>query len=52
MEGGRARVLDAAVVVAGALAAGAVLALAHVPSAALFGGLLVGLVRALAGRTG
>jgi membrane AbrB-like protein len=43
-------VLDAAAVVAGAVAAGAVLGLLHVPSAALFGGLLAGLVRGLAVR--
>ena len=52
VDGGRrARVLDAAAVVAGGVAAGVVLAWAHVPSAALFGGLLAGLVRGLAGRT-
>ena len=45
------RLLDAAAVVAGAVVAGLLLDLLHVPSAALFGGLLAGLVRALAGRT-
>ena len=42
------RLLDAAAVVAGAVVAGLLLHLVHVPSAALFGGLLAGLVRALA----
>jgi membrane AbrB-like protein len=48
---GRRRLLDWGVVVAGAVAASVVLGLLHVPSAALFGGLLAALVRALAGRT-
>ncbi|MGY1737941.1 AbrB family transcriptional regulator [Geodermatophilus sp. SYSU D00684] len=42
---------DAALVLAGAAAAGWLLARVGVPSAALFGGLLAGLVRGLAGRT-
>src|SRR5690242_9272450 len=42
--------LDGALVVAGAAAASVLLGLLNVPSAALFGGLLAGLVRALAGR--
>ncbi|WP_448625714.1 AbrB family transcriptional regulator [Geodermatophilus sp. URMC 64] len=44
----RRRLLDAAAVVAGGALAGLLLDLLHVPSAALFGGLLAGLVRALA----
>ena len=51
MKDGRRRLLDAAAVVAGGVVAGLLLHLARVPSAALFGGLLAGLVRALAGRT-
>ena len=47
----RRRLLDAAAVVAGAAVAGLLLDLLGVPSAALFGGLLAGLVRALAVRT-
>ena len=43
--------LDWGLVVAGAVAASVVLGLLHVPSAALFGGLLAAVVRALAGRT-
>ncbi|MGY1671192.1 AbrB family transcriptional regulator [Geodermatophilus sp. SYSU D00710] len=46
-----ARLLDAAVVVAGAVGAVVLLDRAGVPSPALFGGLLAGLVRGLAGRT-
>jgi uncharacterized protein len=42
---------DAALVLAGAALAGWLLGRAGVPSAALFGGLLAGLVRGLAGRT-
>jgi membrane AbrB-like protein len=45
--GRRRRLLDAAAVVAAGVGAGLLLSLAHVPSAALFGGLLAGLVRAL-----
>jgi membrane AbrB-like protein len=49
MGGGRARqLLDGAVVVAAAVAAGLLFALIGLPSPALFGGLLAGLVRALA----
>jgi membrane AbrB-like protein len=44
----RRRLLDAAAVVAAGVLAGLLLSFAHVPSAALFGGLLAGLVRALA----
>jgi len=44
------RLLDAAAVVAGAVAAGLLLDLVGLPSPALFGGLLAGLVRALAFR--
>jgi membrane AbrB-like protein len=47
----RRRLLDWAPVVAGAAVASVVLGLLHVPSAALFGGLLAAVVRALAGRT-
>jgi membrane AbrB-like protein len=47
----RRRLLDGAVVVVAAMLASLILGLLHVPSAALFGGLLAGLVRALAGRT-
>jgi membrane AbrB-like protein len=51
--GGRARrLLDAAAVVAGAVAVSAVLAAAGLPSPALFGGLVAGLLRALAVRGG
>jgi membrane AbrB-like protein len=46
----RRRLLDAAAVVAAGALAGLLLGLAHLPSAALFGGLLAGLVRALAFR--
>ena len=46
--GDRRRLLDAAAVVAAGVVAGLLLDLVHVPSAALFGGLLAGLVRALA----
>jgi membrane AbrB-like protein len=46
----RRRLIDAATVVAAGAVAGLLLDLAHVPSAALFGGLLAGLVRALAFR--
>jgi len=51
--GGRrgALLLDAAVVVAAGIGLSALVALAGLPSPALFGGLLAGLVRALAGRT-
>jgi membrane AbrB-like protein len=42
------RLLDAAAVVASGVVAGLLLTLLHLPSAALFGGLLAGLVRALA----
>jgi membrane AbrB-like protein len=49
-EGRRRRLLDWAAVVAGAVAASVVLGVLHVPSAALFGGLLAAVVRALAGR--
>ena len=51
--GGRrgARLLDAAVVVAGGVGLSLLAALVDLPSPALFGGLLAGLVRALAGRT-
>ncbi|RZU34259.1 AbrB family transcriptional regulator [Blastococcus saxobsidens] len=51
--GGRrgARLLDAAVVVAGGVGLSLLVALVGLPSPALFGGLLAGLVRALAGRT-
>jgi membrane AbrB-like protein len=45
------RLLDGLVVVAGAVAAGFALDLIGLPSPALFGGLLAGLVRALAGST-
>ncbi|MBM7807132.1 membrane AbrB-like protein [Geodermatophilus bullaregiensis] len=45
------RLADAALVVAGAALASWLLDRAGVPSAALFGGLLAGLVRGLAGRT-
>ncbi|PRY48270.1 hypothetical protein LY71_110162 [Geodermatophilus tzadiensis] len=45
------RLADAAALVAGAVLAGVLLDLAGVPSAPLFGGLLAGLVRGLAGRT-
>jgi membrane AbrB-like protein len=45
------RLLDGLVVVAGAVAAGFVFDLIGLPSPALFGGLLAGLVRALAGST-
>jgi membrane AbrB-like protein len=48
--GDRRRLLDAAAVVVGGVVAGLLLDLVHVPSAALFGGLLAGLVRGLAGR--
>ncbi len=48
---GPRRIADAALVVAGAALAGVLLDRAGVPSAALFGGLLAGLVRGLAGRT-
>jgi uncharacterized protein len=44
----RARVLEGAIVVAGAVVLAVVLGLLHVPDAALFGGLIAGLVRALA----
>jgi membrane AbrB-like protein len=48
VDGGRrGRLLDAAAVVAGAVALGALLGLLHVPDAALFGGLVAGVVRAL-----
>jgi membrane AbrB-like protein len=47
----RRSAVDALLVVAGGVVAAVVLGLLHVPSAALFGGLLAGLVRALAGRT-
>lgn len=51
MRGRRGAVLlDAAVVVSGAVGLGALLGLAGLPSPALFGGLLAGLVRALAVR--
>jgi len=51
MDGGRRRrLLDWAAVVAGAVVASVVLGLLQVPSAALFGGLLAAVVRALAGR--
>jgi membrane AbrB-like protein len=46
-----ATLLDASAVVAGAAAAGTLLALAGLPSPALFGGLVAGLVRALAFRS-
>ncbi|SFP16953.1 hypothetical protein SAMN05660464_2317 [Geodermatophilus dictyosporus] len=45
------RLADAAGLVAGAVLASVLLGLAGVPSAPLFGGLLAGLVRGLAGRT-
>jgi membrane AbrB-like protein len=45
--GRRRRLLDAAAVIASGVVAGLLLDLLHVPSAALFGGLLAGLVRAL-----
>ncbi|MGY1717921.1 MULTISPECIES: AbrB family transcriptional regulator [unclassified Blastococcus] len=49
MRGGRgATLLDAAAVVGGAVALGLLLGLAGLPSPALFGGLVAGLVRALA----
>ncbi|MCA0144762.1 AbrB family transcriptional regulator [Blastococcus sp. LR1] len=52
MASGRgARLLDAAVVVAGGIGVSLLVALAGLPSPALFGGLIAGLVRALAGRT-
>jgi membrane AbrB-like protein len=44
----RARVVDGAIVVAGAVVLAVVLGLLSVPDAALFGGLIAGLVRALA----
>lgn len=43
----RGRALDSALVVLGAVAVAVVLGLLHVPDAALFGGLIAGLVRAL-----
>jgi uncharacterized protein len=46
----RAGLLDAAVVVAGAVGLAVLLGLAGLPSPALFGGLVAGLVRALAAR--
>ncbi|RBY96151.1 AbrB family transcriptional regulator [Blastococcus sp. TF02-8] len=46
-----ARLLDVALVVAGGIAVSVAVALAGLPSPALFGGLIAGLVRALAGRT-
>ena len=51
--GGRrgARLLDAALVLAGAVGLSLLVALVGLPSPALFGGLIAGLVRALAGRT-
>jgi membrane AbrB-like protein len=51
MDGSGRRTADAVLLVAGAVAAAAVLGLLHVPSAALFGGLLAGVARGLAGRT-
>ena len=54
MTGGRPgprRLADGALVLAGAVGTTLLLDLAGVPSAALFGGLLAGLVRGLAGRT-
>ena len=50
MTVGRRQLLDGVAVVAGAVAAAVLLGLLHVPSAALFGGLLAGLVRALGWR--
>jgi hypothetical protein len=52
VDGGRRRLLLGWVaVVAGAVVVSLLLALAHVPSPTLFGGLAAGLVRALGGRT-
>ncbi|SDN51655.1 AbrB family transcriptional regulator [Geodermatophilus sp. DSM 45219] len=50
MAGRAARVADAALVVAGALAATLAFDVLDLPSPSLFGGLLAGLVRGLAGR--
>ena len=47
---GRRQLLDGVLVVTGAVVAAVLLGLLHVPSAALFGGLLAGLVRALGWR--
>ncbi|WP_104525988.1 AbrB family transcriptional regulator [Blastococcus atacamensis] len=47
-----ARLLDAALVVAGGIVLSLLVALAGLPSPALFGGLIAGLVRALAWRAG